>query len=85
MVVQGGAKKITDYSNYNEEIISYCSNISTINKSGTDYKIYLESEDKYMEYYINDNIDDYKYKSIMPENLGNFIKDNNEKKEKFMK
>ena len=35
-----------------------------------------------MEYYINDIIDD-KYKSIMPEKLGNFIKSNYEEKKEF--
>lgn len=82
--IKGGAEKITDYINYNEEIIIYCSNISTINKSGTDDKIYLESEDKFMQYYINEKIDD-EYISIMPENLGKFILSNNKEKKNFLK
>ena len=37
----GTVKKINNCHEYNNEIINYCSNISTINRSGSHDKIYL--------------------------------------------
>lgn len=79
----GAGKKLFEYEKDNDDIITYCSNISTINKRGDHYEEYLNTENKFMEAYINNDIDD-KYKSLMPEKLGAFIIKNNEYTDKII-